>query len=71
MIRNNALPNERFVTLTRANRQRGVPAKIRLRSATSVPRGDSAPGLADRIKDAQTMRVVFPKDIPLGQFTSH
>lgn len=66
MIRNNALPKRTLVTLTRRIGSEGVPAKIRLRSATSVPAEISA-GLADRIKDAQTMRVVF-QDIPWDQY---
>jgi len=70
MIRNNAYPNERVVTLTRANRSEGVPPKSACVSAqTSVPRRSAADS-PDRIKDAQTMRVVFPRH-PVGRKYEH
>lgn len=66
MTGRNVLPRETHVTMTRYVGTERIPATIRLRSTTVVS-SEIEEGVIAQIKDAQTMRVVFP-DVPWDEY---
>lgn len=66
MTRQNVLPKETAVTLTRHIGAERIPAQIRLRS-TTVIQDDLTASINKQVKDAQSMRVIF-QEIPWDQY---